>query len=254
VVLTIREHKDSKDRQLPDRMPRARLLISVAPGRPYSPAERQLIHDYVRVGGTFITTVGYDERGPSEQLLSELGFSLGGRLFRYAQGGTESQSSDHFKAGLTGDAQWEDALGQPRPLGHFKAPFFQGLDPQNKPFHAFVRFHAAWPLDCYGTRQQTISEYPGNVPLIISRRYHDDVTAGRVIVISDTCFAMNKNLENEDGSLVEGMRENADFWRYLLSLIGDGAPWYPPPPPAASGQPDPGSPPVTPDSNQEGTP
>ena len=49
-------------------------------------------------------------------------------------------------------------------------------------------------------------------------------------VIGDTCFAMIKNLENEDGTPIEGLRENAVFWRCFLALLGDGQPWYPPKP------------------------
>ncbi len=64
--------------------------------------------------------------------------------------------------------------------------------------------------------------------VIIVRRYG----RGLVAVIGDTAFAMNKNLENEDGSPFEGMRENADFWRWFLALLGEGQMWFPPKPAA----------------------
>ena len=51
---------------------------------------------------------------------------------------------------------------------------------------------------------------------------------------------MNKNLERESGEPFEGMRENADFWRWFLALLGEGDMWYPPRPeqPDAAPQPE----------------
>jgi hypothetical protein len=39
---------------------------------------------------------------------------------------------------------------------------------------------------------------------------------------------MNKNLEWEDGRPFDGMRENADFWRYFLTELTDQPHWIPP--------------------------
>ena len=38
------------------------------------------------------------------------------------------------------------------------------------------------------------------------------------------------NLEREGGQPFEGMRENADFWRWLLDYLNDQPPWTPPRP------------------------
>ena len=40
--------------------------------------------------------------------------------------------------------------------------------------------------------------------------------------------ATNKNLEWEDGRPFDGMRENADFWRWLLTDLTDQTRWIPP--------------------------
>ena len=60
-----------------ERLKRARLLIAVAPAKPYTAAEREMIYEFVSQGGVFLTMVGYEERGPSEKLLEDLGFSIG---------------------------------------------------------------------------------------------------------------------------------------------------------------------------------
>jgi hypothetical protein len=39
---------------------------------------------------------------------------------------------------------------------------------------------------------------------------------------------MNKNLEQESGQPFEGLRENADFWRWLITLLRDEPMWIPP--------------------------
>jgi hypothetical protein len=46
---------------------------------------------------------------------------------------------------------------------------------------------------------------------------------GLVVVVGDTEFAMNVNLEElERGYPIEELRENAVFWRYLISLLREG--------------------------------
>ena len=110
---------------------------------------------------------------------------------------------------------------KPAPLGHFKSPFFNGGD-----YYAFVRFHAAWPVYCDDPKAFVVTEYKPGKAVIVVRR----LRRGAVAVIGDTCFAMLKNLENEDGSPIEGLRENAVFWRWFLAFLGGGEPWYPPKP------------------------
>jgi hypothetical protein len=55
------------------------------------------------------------------------------------------------------------------------------------------------------------------------------------VLIGDSEFATNKNLEREDGTPFEGMRENAHFWRRFLTFLenpDDPAKWWTPPNPA----------------------
>jgi hypothetical protein len=50
---------------------------------------------------------------------------------------------------------------------------------------------------------------------------------GKFVVIGDSSFAMNKNLERKDGRPIEGMRENADFWRWFLTTLKNEKVWNP---------------------------
>jgi len=237
-----------------DRLESARLLVSVAPGREPTRREREVIKEFVRSGGIYICTVGYDPAGPSRQLLKEFGFQvgprpwpptrhqssavlqpvegpLGGVLDRVA--GRERRKPGPKESAGAGTANPE--LVEPEPLGHFKSPYFNHGD-----YLAFVRFHAAWPVWYIGPEDERrqvleVTHYPPDKPIIVVRRFGE----GLVAVIGDTCFAMNKNLEHEDGSPFEGLRENAWFWRYFLCLLRDRtAPdgtrevpmWYPPNP------------------------
>lgn len=182
------------------RLARARVLVCVAPAREYPAAERRVLKDFVAGGGILILSVGYPESGPSRSLLDDFGFSIG----------------------LPPE---KDPEGEPYPLGHFKAPFFNGGD-----YVCYVRFHAAWPVFCVARESMPIALYPGDLSIITVRRYRK----GLVAVIGDTYFATNKNLEHEGGEPFEGMRENAVFWRWFLSFLrdgmGEGKIWYPPPP------------------------
>jgi len=186
---------------------RARLLVTIGPARPFGRRERETIKRFVWNGGIFIATVGYDTAGPSRELLAELDFFVGGR-------GRRGKGPD----------------GLPEPYGHLKFPFFRGQD-----YYAYVRFHAGWPVECVRRNAMSITYNPADpagLPVIALCRYGRGLAA----VIGDTQFALNKNLEHEDGSPFEGMRENADFWRWFISLLregmGEGQKWFPPKPAA----------------------
>ena len=192
----------------PGRLLRAGLLVSVAPSRPFSRAEVETVKTFVNGGGILIITAGYDQAGPSLPLLDAFGLHVG----------TAGRDSP-----------------EPEPLGHFKSPYLESQDRR-----VYVRFHAAWPVACSDPNQRVIAYGRDNRPVAILRRFG----AGKVLLIGDTCFAMNVNLEWENGVPFEGLRENADFWRWLLSMLRDEPMWIPPalqsgqapPAPAESGK------------------
>jgi hypothetical protein len=179
-------------RLTPERLERAGLLISIAPARAFSPQEIETVKAFVKNGGTFILTTGYEQRAPSEALLDAFGLRVG------MPKGTSLE---------------------PEPLGHFKSPY---LESEGR--RVYVRFHAAWPVAADEPDAQVIAYGRDNQPVIIMRRFG----TGKVLLIGDTCFAMNMNLESENGAPFEGLRENADFWRWLLTMIRGGPMWVPP--------------------------
>jgi len=174
------------------RLERADLLVSIAPSRSFSKKEQDAIREFVLNGGTFIFMAGFDKVNPSSSLLSMLGFSIGN----------------------PGPNPIE-----PEALGHFKSPYLSSGD---KRVH--VRFHAAWPVTCNDQGARVIAYGHNNLPVIVLRQ----LGAGKVVVIGDTCFVANKNLEWEGGQPFEGMRENADFWRWFVTQLRDREMWIPP--------------------------
>ncbi|HUT76761.1 MAG TPA: hypothetical protein VM285_03690, partial [Polyangia bacterium] len=293
-----------------DKLLRAGVLVSVAPGREFSKREREIVRDFVRAGGIFICTAGYEECGPVRALLSGTAplavppegkrqAVAGGCLLedtdeykrryrdilestrseevaegeatRFAAQFYRVKDTDEYKqryaeavkemrkAELATEtarelarqrakeyaarfaAQFAEPYGdevgfgfhvgappssgdqppEPYPLGHFKSPFFEGGN-----YLAYVRFHAAWPVYCDDPSQLVVTSHTPGRPVIIIRRYGRGLAA----VIGDTSFAMNKNLENEGGQPFEGKRENADFWRWFLALLGEKETWLPPRP------------------------
>ncbi len=196
-----------------ERLHRAGLFASLGPQRAFTIAEREAIRRFVEEGGIFILTAGYERSAASRELLDYFGFTVGA-------------TPPSFPIGT-----------EPIPLGHFKAPYFSVPGD----YQASVRFRAAWPISCSDDEAQTIvtgfvdrsfdpvaggfrNEGKTEMPVIIEL----DFWKGKVVVIGDTEFATNKNLENEDGSPIEGLRENADFWRWLIPKLRGTTPWYPP--------------------------
>jgi len=138
-------------------------------------------------GGIFILTAGYECREAAGPLLKTLAST---------------------------SATVPDATGNepppPEPMGHFKSPYINLGD-----YMPHVRFHAAWPIgfigkDYVASNVRIIANGPKNLPVMMARRFGN----GTFVLVGDTCFVMNKNLEWEDGRPFDGMRENADFWRY----------------------------------------
>jgi hypothetical protein len=194
----------------PQRLDRAALLVSIGPRREFSQFERETIKAFVDRGGVFICTVGFPESGPSRKLLEEFDFHVGQRRELLNKPGRE-----------------------PEPGSHFKAEFFEGKDYKN-----FGRFDAGWQVLGFGDAQMVIAERPPRwagmglkpEPIVVLRRYGE----GIVVVVGDTGFAMNKNLEHKGGEPFEGMRENAHFWRWFLPFLfanpDEPLPWFPPDP------------------------
>jgi hypothetical protein len=220
-----------------ERVERASFLVSIAPQRTFTPEEREIVGDFVRAGGVFILSAGYPDRRASQALLEDFGMAIGAVA---------------SEPGL-----------EPQPLGRFKFPYLDAGD-----YLLYVRFYSVWPVDCIardapptdwrsrkrltepGVRRlgnwylskalaavfpwmqptepaTVVVRGTGEVPVILRRT----VGKGSVVLIGDSYFLMNRNLELEGGQAFEGLRENPHFLRFLLSTLRTPEkPWIPPEP------------------------
>ena len=116
---------------------------------------------------------------------------------------------------------------EPEPFGRTKADYLEVEEDSQPPYQAAVRFHAAWPVEtieptetdtevlAYGRNTLPVVESEAELPVILMH----SVGRGRVVLIGDTAFAMNKNLEYIGGEPFYGGHENAHFWRWLLTQL-----------------------------------
>lgn len=180
----------------PEALDRAGLLISIAPGRTYSPAERQIVRQFVERGGTFICTVGAEQAGPVQPLLNDFGFSV------------------PLSPLPPGDPS------EPTPMGCIRGAYVTAANDAR----ADVLLYAGWP----------IVYPPQNITLLVHGVEKKPVMAcarvgqGRVLVVGDSGFALNKNLEDFAGNPLEGGYDNADFWRWLITHVNNQPQWTPP--------------------------
>ncbi len=234
-----------------ERLRRAGLFISIGPQRPFTRAERAAIRRFMEEdGGIFILMAGYERSAASESLLRDFDFTVGA-LAPGLPEGTEPTPLGHFKSGYLPSVKYKrhraflDLLAEcgfaTAPLRRENAIYLPGFDPVYALEPVYVRFNAAWPVTCKAPDAEIIAEgiadrpfdatagtfrMEGNVflPVIIVR----PVGKGKMVVIGDTDFASNKNLENKDGTPIEGLRENADFWRWFLAKLRGLPEWKPP--------------------------
>lgn len=209
-----------------ERLERAALVVSIAPARSYSRSQRRTVRQYVERGGLWVCTVGAEQSRASAALLADLGL--------------------HVPASpvLTG---MDDP--EPEPFGRVRVDYLEVEDEQVGRYRASVRLFAAWPVEslargeqqasepeddqvlAYGRNQLAVVTSPTQLPVIRQR----GVGAGQVVVIGDTSFALNRNLEYVGGQPFAGRHENAHFWRWLLARISGEEEWVPPPPPTQAG-------------------
>jgi hypothetical protein len=187
-----------------DRLERAEIVVSIAPAGGFTAAERGWLHDFMDRGGICICTVGAEQAAASAAWLREYGF-------RVPQSPAPTGSD------------WRE----PEPMGHFRSLYLNAQDYGAGDYRVGVLFHTAWPVEADAPDAETLVRGPRDEPIVAARR----VGQGRLIVIGDSNFALNKNLEYVGGEPFEGRYENAHFWRWLLSRVTDRPEWVPPEPP-----------------------
>lgn len=137
------------------------LYVSVSPLRPYPPYEQVAIEEFVKGGGKVLFAVGYEEGRASQDLLAGFGFRI-----------------DSVPLGAA-------------PITDFVTDAEEYQRIQQEP-----HFAEAWPvatIDDLPTR--VLYSYEG-FPIAV----HKQVGEGRVVVIGDGRFLLDKTLENEDGA------------------------------------------------------
>ena len=145
----------------------AKLLVLIAPSRPFSRREIGMISDFVKGGGTLMLSVGWEEKEASLSLMDAFGFSV-----------------DHL------------------PL----AQFISVIPAAGQR----VRFFEAWPVMSRGEGGEVIAAYK-NYPVIMKKPYGK----GTVVMIGDSSFFWNANLEMEESHTAE----NVNFLKWLLSSL-----------------------------------
>jgi hypothetical protein len=188
-----------------ERLERAAVLVTIAPARQYTAAERQWLRGFVDSGGTFVCLVGAEEAAASEALLAEYGIRVS-------------------PSPVPTMGRWLE----PEPLGHVRAVYGNAKPDGAGEAQPDVQFYAAWPVSVAGSDAEILVRAPNGQPVVVARR----VGRGRIVVIGDTGFALNKNLEYVGGEAFEGRYDNAHFWRWLISRVTGRPAWSPPPPPS----------------------
>jgi uncharacterized protein DUF4350 len=179
-----------------DRLEKSAVLISIAPARPFSDTQRRTVREFVEAGGIFISTVGAEHAGPSGQLLADFGFGV---------------SPTHLRAGKSQE--------EPEPLGCVQPVYLDLPDRQIS-----VMLFAGWPIRHPAQGAQGLAHVDDGSPVIAVGYFGK----GTVVLIGDSCFAMNKNLERVDGEPLFGHYDNPDFWRWMLADLTDRPKWIPP--------------------------
>ena len=186
-----------------NRLRHAKLVVSIAPARRFSRHEQELVEQFVRKGGIWICTVGAEQASASEDLLTRFGVSL-----PCSPVPTISRSAE------------------PAPMGRFRSLFLDARDYGVGDYKAGVTFHAGWPVQSTSKDAEVLVYGLDDQPIVICR----SLGRGKFVLIGDTGFAMNKNLEYIGGEPFDYGYENPHFWRWLISRVSGEQEWVPPPP------------------------
>lgn len=185
-----------------ERLQRASMLVSIAPARSFSDDETEILHKFVEDGGVFICTVGAEEAEASQPLLDRFGIRVP-------------------PSPVPTGGDWRE----PEPMGRKRTLFLNANEYGQGDYMVGVMLYAAWPVESKGGNTDVLVRAVDDRPVVVSRQ----IGEGHVVVIGDTGFAMNKNLEYISGDPFGNGYENAHFWRWLISRVTGRPEWVPPP-------------------------
>lgn len=179
----------------PDRLQRARLLVSIAPARAFSPIERQTVKQFVDTdGGLFLCIVGAEESPASAPLLADFGLKV---------------PKTPVPPG--------DSAEEPAPLAAQAREASFGKDNSRQ-----FSFYAPWPIKSTGSDAAPMMVNTESGYVLIQKKTS---TTGAIVVIGDTHFASNENLRPKGRPLTDRVL----FWRWFFSrAVPNRDPWDPP--------------------------
>lgn len=195
-----------------ERLASAELFVSIAPSREFTARERAALRSFVSDGGVAVFMVGAEQADPSNSLLADFALHV-----------------PHSPVPTDDDSP------EPEPFGRTHPPYLTVHTDEEESYDVAMRMFAAWPVEstdgeatviALGNNQLRVVDSDTELPVVLARPFGD----GAVILIGDTGFAMNKNLEYIGGEPFEGRYENAHFWHWLLSSLTEQQEWIPPRP------------------------
>ncbi|MGA2255751.1 MAG: hypothetical protein ABSG53_13985 [Thermoguttaceae bacterium] len=144
----------------PERLNRAAMLISIAPGKAFSRGEIAAVDEFVKQGGFFLSMVGSPEAEPSRALLEQL----------------------QLRIDPTPVPPWVPTP-ETEPLGRYYYPNKQ---------QPFVQFYAAWPVSSEPREVTWPEDDPKGRAVIAGHR----VGRGQAFILGDSAFALKKNFDS----------------------------------------------------------
>ena len=142
----------------PRRWEGAGVYVTVAPGRPFSGSQRRALGRMVAAGGHLVVASGWEEREGVANLLSDYGLAIA-----------------------------------PVPLG--PVPVLKKIDDPEvfQYLQTLPHFAEAWPVEGVRPESDRILYETSGYPVVVQRRQGP----GRLTVVADSMFLMNKTLEEE---------------------------------------------------------
>lgn len=172
---------------------RARMLVLVAPRRTLSASERAEIQAFLEGGGTVLAFAGADQVEPLRPLLEPWGIMVPAAYRRP-----------------------DRPMREPAPMGRYpplkSQEYYEVLrfvDRQRE--ESAVAFYARWPFECPAEYIE-VQDYEGRAAVAMV-----PVGRGNLVFIADGGLPLNAALEDAEGAMVGGARENAGFLRWLFN-------------------------------------
>ncbi len=179
---------------------RARVLVLVAPRRLFSAAEQAQVLEFLENGGTVLAFAGADQAEALHPLLERFGIAVPAAYRRP-----------------------DRPIREPAPMGRYpplkSQEYYEVLRFVDRwGEESSVAFYARWPFECPPEFVE-VQDYEGRPAVAVV-----PVGQGNLVFIPDSGLVLNNALEDAEGAMVGGARENAGFLRWLLKRSTAGRP------------------------------